>query len=503
MRVIIQNNYFDLSKWVSLYIKNKINSFYEKYPGKNFILGLPTGSTPLSVYKFLIEYYNNGELSFKNVITFNMDEYVGIGIDNDQSYKYFMYHNFFNHIDIPDNNINILNGLASDLELECSLYEEKIKSYGGIDLFLCGIGQDGHIAFNEPGSSLQSLTRIKTLAEDTIIANSRFFKDYSSVPRQALTVGVKTVTDAKEIIIMAAGLQKSNAIRECIEGGISSMYTCTVAQNHPKSIVACDDLATSDLKVKTYNYYKSLQNNINLDGTPIDNKFANSVGVNDKVVILSPHPDDDVIGMGGTMELFPNKKNVKIIYMTNGDGSLPDTEKGTRIKEALSSIKILGYERENIIEANLPFYENSKRNVTKKDFTKLRKILQTEKPNHIFICIDRDPNGTHQKCFDIFNELNKNNYQDLKGLNKIWYFMGAWGKLGEDDPGKKFKPNCFVNLSNEVFLKKILSIKMHISQSPPVITNDDQRDFVQRAIDNNLVKNNINCYQEEFFYFTL
>ena len=154
MRVIIQNNYNDLSKWVALYIKNTINTFFSKNNNKKFILGLPTGSTPLKVYSYLIESYKNKEISFKNVITFNMDEYLGLSKDDIQSYKYFMYTNFFDHIDIPNDNINILDGLTDNPTKECQLYEEKIKKYGGIDLFLCGIGQDGHIAFNEPGSSL-------------------------------------------------------------------------------------------------------------------------------------------------------------------------------------------------------------------------------------------------------------------------------------------------------------------------------------------------------------
>lgn len=172
MRVIIQEEYNHLCEWVALYIKQKILA-------KNgvFVLGLPTGSTPVGVYQRLVEFNKQGELSFKNVVTFNMDEYVGLGPDDEQSYKYFMNNHFFNHIDIPKQNINLLDGLADDYEKECQNYEQKIKQEGGIDLFLCGIGNDGHIAFNEPGSSLQSVTRMKTLAEDTIIANQRFFSD--------------------------------------------------------------------------------------------------------------------------------------------------------------------------------------------------------------------------------------------------------------------------------------------------------------------------------------
>ena len=173
MRVIIEKTYEDICWWISLYIKNRI--LENENSGKKFVLGLPTGSTPIGVYKNLISFVHSGKLSFKNVITFNMDEYVGLDALDTNSYHYFMYTQLFNHIDIPPENINLLNGMADDLELECSRYEKKIQQVGGIDLFLCGIGVDGHIAFNEPGSSLSSITRIKTLSDDTIIKNSRFF----------------------------------------------------------------------------------------------------------------------------------------------------------------------------------------------------------------------------------------------------------------------------------------------------------------------------------------
>ena len=185
MRVILEETYDNISEWVSLYIKYAINKHNSETKLENepkpFILGLPTGSTPLQVYKNLVNYYQNGQLSFKNVITFNMDEYVGLSPENEQSYHYFMYHNFFNHIDIPRENIHILDGLATDLKEECDSYEFIISEYGKIDLFLCGVGSDGHIAFNEAGSSLSSRTRLKTLSDETINDNSRFFDNINDV----------------------------------------------------------------------------------------------------------------------------------------------------------------------------------------------------------------------------------------------------------------------------------------------------------------------------------
>src|SRR6056297_1482996 len=217
MRILIHKNYQQLSKWTAVYIAGKINKF-NPTSDKPFVLGLPTGSSPVGVYTELIELVKRGNLSFKNVVTFNMDEYVGIPEDHPQSYHYFMHKHLFNHIDIPHENINILNGNAPDLQKECEEYEKKIESVGGISLFLGGIGPDGHIAFNEPGSSLRSKTRIKTLTYDTILANSRFFEnDMEKVPQTALTVGVDTVMQAKEVIIIINGYKKARALQKVVE----------------------------------------------------------------------------------------------------------------------------------------------------------------------------------------------------------------------------------------------------------------------------------------------
>ena len=192
MRVIIEPDYQALSQWAANYVASKINAA-NPTPEKPFVLGCPTGSSPLGMYKALIELNKQGKVSFQNVVTFNMDEYVGLPEDHPESYHTFMWKNFFNHIDIKKENVHILNGNAEDLEAECANYEKQIAEIGGIDLFMGGIGPDGHIAFNEPGSSLSSRTRIKTLTTDTIIANSRFFdNDVNKVPKTALTVGVGT-----------------------------------------------------------------------------------------------------------------------------------------------------------------------------------------------------------------------------------------------------------------------------------------------------------------------
>lgn len=261
MRVIIEPNYDKMSEWAANHIVRRINEF-NPMPGNPFVLGLPTGSTPLGTYKHLIKAYEEGRVSFKNVVTFNMDEYVNLPEEHPESYHSFMWNNFFSHVDINKDNVHILNGNAKNLEEECERYEECIRSYRGIHLFMGGIGPDGHIAFNEPGSSLTSRTRVKSLTTDTIIANSRFFdNDINKVPKTALTVGVGTVMDAKEVMILASGHNKARAIAAAIEGGVCHLCTVSALQMHRKGIIVCDDAATDELKVGTVNYFKDIEKN--------------------------------------------------------------------------------------------------------------------------------------------------------------------------------------------------------------------------------------------------
>lgn len=259
MRLIIQPDSNGVSEWAAAYIVKRIRE-RKACCNRPFVLGLPTGSTPLGTYKALIRYCQEGAVSFADVITFNMDEYVGIPREHPGSYHSFMWNNFFSHIDIKPENTNILNGNAADLDAECARYEEKIKSYGGIDLFMGGIGPDGHIAFNEPGSSLSSRTRQKTLTTDTIIANSRFFdNDINKVPKTSLTVGVGTVLSAREVMIIVNGHNKAHALYHAVEGAITQMWTISALQMHEKGIIVCDDAATVELKVGTYRYFKDIE----------------------------------------------------------------------------------------------------------------------------------------------------------------------------------------------------------------------------------------------------
>lgn len=258
MKLIIRDSAEDVTEWAAKYVIKRINAF-NPGPDKLFVLGLPTGGTPLGMYQKLVQAHKAGKISFKYVMTFNMDEYCGIPRDHPESYHRYMFDNFFKHIDIDPNNANILDGNAPDLVKECEDYERKIKEAGGIELFVGGIGPDGHIAFNEPGSSLVSRTRVKTLAQDTILANARFFGgDINAVPKQALTVGVGTVMDAKEVLVLITGANKAIALYKAVEEGVCHMWTVSAFQQHGNTLMVCDEDATLELRIRTVKYFKDM-----------------------------------------------------------------------------------------------------------------------------------------------------------------------------------------------------------------------------------------------------
>ena len=258
MRVIIRDDMRSASAWAAQYIVDKINEKAAR-TDEPFVIGLCTGSTPIETYNELIRLHKEGKVSFKNVISFNMDEYVALPKSHPESYWSFMHKYLFDYTDQKPENIHILDGNAPDLEAECAAYEEAICAAGGIDLFLGGIGEDGHIAFNEPFSSFASRTRVVTLTEDTRIVNSRFFdNDPAKVPAQALSVGVATVNSAKEVVILAFSGKKAKALRDAIEGPCSHMCTVSSLQLHPAGTIVCDEAAAGELKLNSYKYFKAL-----------------------------------------------------------------------------------------------------------------------------------------------------------------------------------------------------------------------------------------------------
>lgn len=259
MKVIIRDTAKEASLWAAHYIARRINEKAAK-TSEPFVIGLCTGSTPLDTYAELSRMCQAGEVSFKNVISFNMDEYVGLPVEHPESYHSFMHHNFFDHTDQKKENIHILNGNAPDLNAECQAFEDAIVAAGGIDLFFGGVGEDGHIAFNEPFSSLNSRTRVVTLTHDTRVVNSRFFdNDYNKVPKQALSVGVATVFGSKEVLIEGFGPKKARAIQAAIEGPVSHYVTLSALQYHNEGIIVLDEASAGELKVNSYKYFKALE----------------------------------------------------------------------------------------------------------------------------------------------------------------------------------------------------------------------------------------------------
>lgn len=240
MKIVDLETVDDVAEYVAKRVIDAINNFIPTDNKKYLVLGLPTGSTPIPVYKKLVEAHKRGEISFKNVVTFNMDEYLGLDDNHIQSYHYFMYDNLFKYIDIPLSQVHILDGMANNPEKECENYEKLISEFGGIDIQLGGIGENGHLAFNEPGTAFDSVTHVQELTEDTINVNSRFFENISEVPTKALTIGLKTIFDAKEVIIMATGPKKSKAVKCASKERVSTDCPASMLQMHNNAYIVCD-----------------------------------------------------------------------------------------------------------------------------------------------------------------------------------------------------------------------------------------------------------------------
>ena len=247
MRLIIQPDYQSVSKWAAHYVAAKIKAA-NPTPEKPFVLGCPTGSSPLGMYKELIDLNKKGIISFQNVVTFNMDEYVGLPKEHPESYYSFMWNNFFSHIDIKPENTHVLNGLAADPDAECAAYDQLIRELGGVDLQLLGMGHNGHIAFNEPGDNFGLGTHVVSLSERTIDANQRFFESRDQVPRQALSMGIKSIMGARRILVVVSGEDKADAVCKAVTGPVTDQVPASVLQLHPDVTLVGDTAALSKLK---------------------------------------------------------------------------------------------------------------------------------------------------------------------------------------------------------------------------------------------------------------
>lgn len=242
MRIIIAKDYEEMSKKAANMVASQI------ILKPNSIVGLATGSTPLSMYKDLIRMYKEEVISFSDITTFNLDEYVGLSKDNPNSYNYYMYENFFKHVDVKSENINIPRGTAENIAEECKSYENRIREMGGIDIQVLGIGNNGHIGFNEPDVKFEATTHLVQLDEDTIKANSRFFDSIEDVPKQAISMGIKTIMHAKKVILLASGESKAEVIKKTIYGSITPEVPASILQLHQDATIILDAAAAKYIK---------------------------------------------------------------------------------------------------------------------------------------------------------------------------------------------------------------------------------------------------------------
>ncbi|WP_108425284.1 glucosamine-6-phosphate deaminase [Flagellimonas amoyensis] len=568
--------------------------------GQKCVLGLATGSSPIKVYEELVRMHREEGLSFKNVVTFNLDEYHPMERNNIQSYHYFMYQHLFDHVDIDPLNVNVPDGMVPLEEVKeyCKAYEGKIAEAGGLDFQLLGIGRTGHIGFNEPGSHLNSATRDITLDHITRVDAAPAFKGLDNVPRKAITMGIGTIRKAKRIVLLAWGQNKSEVVRETIEGEVSSEVPATYLQEHgnttfvldkeaaaqltridtPWLVRTCDwnedlthkavvwlstkkdkpvlqltdkdynesgmsDLLSSeqssyDINIKTFN---RLQHTItgwpggkpNADDT---HRPERAEPARKRVIIFSPHPDDDVISMGGTFDrLVAQGHEVHIAYQTSGNIAVADHEaikvaevansmdqdglfsqmirdiqektsedydselvrkvKGNiRRAESLGATRFLGIPDSQVHFLDLPFYETGtikKNPLGEADVEIMNNIIEEIKPHQIYAAGDlADPHGTHRVCLEAL-------FESLKDLREkpfmtdcwVWLYRGAWHEWDIHEI------EMAVPMSPEQVLRKRKAIFYHQTQKDGVMfQGEDLREFWVRAEDRN--KDTAKKYQQ-------
>ena len=587
---------FESSKEASIHIAREICDLVKTKQEKNksCVIGFATGSSPLLVYQEIIKFHQTESLSFKNVVAFNLDEYYGIKKDDINSYHHFMNENLFDHIDIPNENIYIPSGEISEREIKkfCSSYEKQIEQYGGIDIQLLGIGRTGHIGFNEPGSHFNSKTRLITLDHTTRFDTSKSFNGIENVPTKAITMGVRTIFNAKRIIIMAWGLHKSLIAKKSAEHDVTSLIPSTYLQNHKNTTLVLDNQSASELtrfktpwlvgtcdwidsmkrraivwlcettgksilKLTDEDYNKNgLSDLLALEGSSYDlnikmfNHFQNTItgwpggkpGADDstrperkspkskRVIIFSPHPDDDVVSMGGTFDrLVSQGHEVHIAYQVKGNIAVSDHDalkfievskdlfkneskvpvselikelknnkpdkidsqavrnlKGfIRKSEAIAATRYIGIPDSNTHFLNLPFYDTGrikKNPPTKKDVLITASLINKIKPHQIFAAGDlEDPHGTHKVCLDIILEA----LETLKGEKFmkdcwLWLYRGAWLDWDIHDI------DMAVPMSPAQVLRKRKAIFFHQTQKDGVMfQGQDLREFWVRAEERN------------------
>ncbi|WBX75271.1 glucosamine-6-phosphate deaminase [Tenacibaculum ovolyticum] len=587
---IIFNNSLEASKIVANEIADLIKQ--KQKENKKCILGLATGSSPIKVYEELVRLHNEEGLSFTNVVTFNLDEYWAMQPDDVQSYHYFMHEHLFNYIDILPENVNVPDGTinANEIHQYCIDYELKIKEAGGLDFQLLGIGRTGHVGFNEPGSHYNSGTRSITLDHITRQDAASSFLGIDNVPRKAITMGINTIRNAKRIVLLAWGINKAKVIKETIEGEITSQIPASYLQNHKNTTFIIDVEASTELtRIKTpwlvascvwtdelkkkavfwlsqevqkpilkltdkdYNQH-GMSGLLSEEGSAYDlnikifNKLQHTItgwpggkpnaeGSNrperaqpskKRVLIFSPHPDDDVISMGGTFDrLVEQGHEVHIAYQTSGNIAVADSDalkfvevaktlslnqegldeivksikskrlnnidslevrklKGSiRRAESLAATRYLSLEDSNVHFLNLPFYETGKvkkNSLSEDDLDIMCELIEEIKPHQIYAAGDlADPHGTHKVCLDaLFESLEILKTKAYMNDCWVWLYRGAWYEW------ESYEIEMAVPMSPDQVIKKRHAIFYHQSQKDGVMfQGDDAREFWVRAEDRN------------------
>ncbi|WP_299799117.1 glucosamine-6-phosphate deaminase [uncultured Maribacter sp.] len=588
----IHNVIFEDSNEASIVVAHEIAALIKKRQGqkRNCVLGLATGSSPIRVYEELVRMYKEEGLSFKNVITFNLDEYLPMEPNNIQSYFYFMHEHLFNHVDIPEKNIHIPDGTVSNEETTtyCLSYDRKIKEHGGLDFQLLGIGRTGHVGFNEPGSHFNSGTRVITLDHITRVDAAPSFLGIDNVPRKAITMGIATVRKAKRIVLLGWGENKAGIIKKTIEGDISSHVPATYLQQHDNCTFVLDTGAgsqltrnktpwlvdacewTEELKAKAMVWLcentgktilsltdKDYNDNGMADLLALDDSYDLNIEMFNKlqhtitgwpggkpnaddthrperatpakkrVIIFSPHPDDDVISMGGTFDrLVEQGHDVHIVYQTSGNIAVSDTDarkyaeiamqinpsdeakniiksiaekNETRIDapevrnlkgqirrgESYAATRYMGLDDKNVHFLDLPFYETGtikKKNLSEEDINIVVDIIKQIKPHQIYAAGDlADPHGTHKVCLDaVFAACEELKSETFMKDCWVWLYRGAWHEWDINEI------EMAVPMSPGQVLKKRYAIFCHQSQKDGVMfQGDDSREFWMRAEERN------------------
>lgn len=561
--------------------------------GKPCVLGLATGSSPISVYKHLIKLHQEKGLSFKNVITFNLDEYYGLQPSDINSYYLFMHENLFDHIDIPSENINIPDGTLAPKKVRdyCKAYEKKIADLGGLDFQLLGIGRTGHVGFNEPGSNINSQTRLVTLDHLTRYDAAGAFQGIDNVPSKAITMGIKTILSAKRIVLLAWGINKSEIILKAVEGILTANIPTTYLQKHENTTLVLDHQAASGLtRIKTpwitgncdwsdlsnqckavywlcektnKSILKLTEEDYNQNGmSELLNREGNYYDLNIKMfnrlqntitgwpagkpnaddskrpersqpekkrsIIFSPHPDDDVISMGGTFDrLVTQGHEVHVAYQTSGNIAVSNDEalkyievitdiiedpsvyddlkeellhkekntidslalrtlKGTiRKRESLAATRYVGIPDDQVHFLNLPFYESGKvqkNPPSQEDVDITNELISSVKPHQIYAAGDlADPHGTHRICLNIlFDSIDQLKSDSFMKECWVWLYRGAWQEF------EVHEIEMAVPMSPDQVLRKRKAIFYHQSQKDSVMfQGSDDREFWVRAEDRN------------------